>query len=257
MKLPLAIIVGVLLIYSWDAFLLEASLRQALVVFYIVTGFAAVALYKPLGKSAFREVIFFGCLLGASISLVDILVSSVFIKTILNLQLTGSAIKIFTITSGSMIFWAFQKNFYSTKSALFTSLGLLSRRITAGIIDIQIILLIITGLDILFSQFRMGQEIVLAMTIIVIFSYKAAYEAQYRQTPGKKLLGIKVSCSPIGAALRNIHIVFFFIAPYTGWISNILYLVVLIDTILFFTGKRLFDWLARTHMELSSNSQLC
>lgn len=251
MKSIHAVIFGILSLYAWNYLLIQSSQKGLLTFFYFLAGFLVMAVYSGHKKPMFKNAILLPLLTAVILSVLDIVSIGIFSSTLLLIAIADSLLKIAVTVFGGILFYGFHPFLNSKKEFLFGDLQTLSRRIVSALIDLSILLIIFAGLTLATALVRLPGAIDGILIIVVIFSYKVIQEAQSGQTPGKKLMSISVKCGPAQAAIRNIPIVLLFLAPYTsGILLNLVYIIILIDLIMIFTGKRLFDFLSGTSIRV-------
>jgi len=253
MKAIYAVIFGILSIYAWNYMLIQSAQKGLLFLVYIMVGFLVVSVHygnkKPNAKKS-AELTLITALILSSLEMAS---ASILFSNLLLFAVMDIALKIALTMAGGFLFYLFQKSFESNRKFLFGDLSVLSRRLASLIIDSNILLLIFGAITLTRPFFKLQPIVDQALIIIIIFSYKSVQEAQFGQTPGKKLMGISVRCNPLQACLRNIPIILLFLAPSTsGILLNAIYFVILIDLIMIFTGRRLFDFVSGTSIETVS-----
>ncbi len=247
MKVLQSVVLGIISLYTWNYLLLQSSQKSLLFLAYVLTGFFVMCLYSGHRKSAFKNCIVLPVLLALALSAIDIASIAILSSRFLLVGLIDTALKIAFALLGGILFYIAQKTFDTHRKFLFGDLKTLPRRITSGLIDVNILLIIFGGLTLITSFIKLSQSIEGILIILVIFSYKAVQEWQSGQTFGKKIMGISVKCNPIQACARNMPFAPLFLAPYTsGILLNVIYLTILIDLIMIFTGRRLFDFISGT-----------
>lgn len=250
MKPLLCVVFAILLVYTWNYMLTQIGAKTLLWAVYIMAGFLVPAAYngieKPKIKTNLSMVLFFSL----GISIVDIAITSLLFTKLALITLADAAVKLAISFAGATIYILAQKTFASEKKILFTTSGILIRRLTAGLLDMNILVIIFAALTAASFLIQLSQVVIATGTVLIVFAYKAAHESQFSQTPGKKIVGLSVKCTIPKAAIRNIPFALLFAAPALGHQgAQIIYSIVFADLLLFFTGKRLFDWLAGTSIK--------
>jgi len=256
-KLPAAFILCLLLVYVWGFFLAAGGAWQMLPVSYVLVGITFCSIFFRKGRGI-REYIYLSLAFGLFVGIVDISITALTFPGLFLLSLIDMGLKIALSVVGGFAFFMLSKAYISKRKIFKTDLGILSRRLVAALIDWNAVLLIIMALSLtaLLSP-TLGSNLVFIVSIetFVIFAYKVVQEAFDRTTIGKRITGIKIKGNPWQAMIRNSILVLFGITMFPQVMShplvNIIYVLMLGDIILFFTGRRLFDIIAGTSIELS------
>ena len=252
MRPIVAILFGIVMIYIWNFLLVQIGAKPFLWAAYLMLGLLVPVVYSGSEKPSIKAPIFLVLFFVLGVSAADIALTGVLFTSLLLITLADTLVKLAVSFAGLGLYLLLAyKAFHSENKILFTSSGTLVRRLLAALLDLNIILLIFGALTLASFLLPLGQLAIAAGTVLIVFAYKTSYEAQFGQTPGKKILGISVQNPTIlKASIRNIPIGLLFAAPALGPAATaILYPIIFIDFILILTGKRLFDWAAGTSVE--------
>jgi len=157
---------------------------------------------------------------------------------------------------GGVAAFALRLGFSIKRKWIFTSVGVLLRRLAAGAIDISVIIIMAVLLDIVAKPvFEAEPALPLAIIAAVAIFYKIYPEWLDGATPGKTATGIRVEYPKSGnrafsAVVRNIPWVLFtalFFSPTEPLLTTI-YVVLLAELVALFTGRRIFDYLSGTRI---------
>lgn len=257
-RLTATFIFGILMAYVWSAFLSVGGAGQLLFAVYVMLGFiVSSCLYSS--KMGMREYVYISAAFGVFAGIVDISMMAVGAPGLLGLALADMALKIGLSASGGLLFYAAESRLYGSKRQLMkTTVGVMCRRVVAAVLDMNMMLFLVFMLS--FSAVASpaildNVALVVALETAVIFAYKAVPEAMERKTLGKIVSGIEVKGDAWQALLRNATFILFGISMLPDVImspwAGIIYLIILADLIMFFTGRRAFDIISGTTIGLS------
>lgn len=143
------------------------------------------------------------------------------------------------------------------KVFVFERKGIIARKFFASLIDITNVMIIILALDIIvrlteLAGARISEFFITIALATTLIGYKNLFEIIDKTTPGKSNLKLKIIASPLQIFVRNLNVLVFSALFFLGGIHlKIAYFIILIDSTMFFFGKRLFDLISKTRIEIS------
>ena len=258
-KIFLLFLFGIITIYIWSIFLNIGNLSVILPIIYLLTSYViSIGIFKKGAK--LKNILKLSIGFSIIVSIMDIFFTSIFSSNLFWISIMDIPLKIIFCVSGGLLFNFLNKHFHSKRKIFFSNLGILLRRVTAAFIDFNIILMLIGLIGISMGALETlnfveptNEMFIVTIETVLILIYKIIYENRYGYTIGKKFVSLKVKGNLLQIILRNLNLLLFGISMFsfigTSSAMGVIALILLVDSVLLFSGKRLFDFLANTSVK--------
>lgn len=247
------IILGLILAYIWAYFLQSGNMGGGLLGVYVLIGYLLSAVYLYPERDAHEMLVVAGGF-GVCAAVLDIITMAVLFQSLVWVAFLDSVLKIGLSILGGLVYLKTLKFLNSRRQFIFTTTGVLIRRILAGVVDLHLLFALVFCVSYAMSVSGIfpGPGLLALLVTLILFLYKAVPEASEGETPGKAVFRVKVEGDWRQAVIRNLNILLFGVSLFpavtgTVWVG-LIYAVIFLDAVMVLTGRRLFDFAASTRV---------